>query len=207
MKENNNMEKIFTPEEIKSQTRYEKGISKIEKDMVYPMNNDLFPISNLVTFIQRKFGKEGIVTKEDIMRIDAELQSKAMDDINVGKEGSKEKLEKIKNSDIWTYNNFGRGGPRTNIALEEQTPEVRLEGLINKENIYIGYTKNLFANKQELIDRPELSSFYGYKNDKEISTEDAEKIWKEYEPIARERTKAVLDLINSREQEKDLENK
>ena len=182
-----NIEDVFSLEAVKSQKQYDKVLSGIEKDLALSYGDD----GNMMLFLKKIFGGENLITKEDIMRMDAELQSKAIDEVKKGVKGAEEKLEKMKNSNLWRYDI--RSGDYVNpdaFDIDNNYENgIKLIGTINGQKVYI-YASKVFGRKNE--NTPEYQ-YFGELNEKEILPEDAEKIFNMYNDIASERTKVVVN--------------
>ncbi len=178
------MEK-FNPEQINSQKNYEKRVEGIINPSLKEKVIDFLRTVEISSF------KNKDITKEDIIKIDAELELEARKaSEGKGAESEEQKyFEKMKNSDLaFKKEEYGYGW-EDNI----------IKGEINGQDVDIHY------NYQDINDKKFKETYNGFLNKKQLLPVDAKRIFDEYSEIAEKRMGAIIKFIGEKEETEQKE--
>lgn len=178
------MEKINL-DKIKARESYEKRTEGIANPSLIERLSRCFKKAE---FSELK--KKGI-TKEDIIKLDAELEFGARKAAEGKGLDSKEQkyLDKMANSSLSFSQEFGSMDDFGNFVKR-----YIIKGEINGQGVEVVESAH-YQSK----DRSKEGSYEGLLNGKKLIAEDAKKIFEEYSPIARERMMAISKLIEAKQ--------
>jgi len=192
------MEK-FTLEEFKPRKDYEKGVENITNPSLKERALRFFKTGESSAF------KDKGLTKEDIISIDADLESKARR-VAEGKEiGGKEQryLDKLKNSDL-IFDRMVSGGGKSIYPWHTDTIEGKINGQdVKVQNRYFLGTNELHTGGDGKTKEEE--SYEGSLNNKKLLKKDVKIIFDEYGQIAKNRIAAINKFLDEKGEIEELE--
>ncbi len=154
------------------------------------------------TFIENLIGK-GILDKEDIIRIDAELENEQKENSEFSKKITDQDLVLVKKEkDMGSHS---VGVDEHGIKEESIPPLVTevLKGKINGQDVEIIHkTQDDYIIKHG---HGHINTMEGWLNGKKLSEEEASKIYSEYYDLANARMTKIQRLVNKRREEKKVE--
>jgi len=196
-----NLDKIKTRlDQTKSRKDYEKRVEEAREitdpSLKEKVSNAVFDtLEILLPLDLTEFKKSGL-TKDDITRIDAELESdarKAAEGKGLDSEERKY-LDKVKNSDLVfeetpKMNGYYRDAGYCRDAVEPYLYIESIKGKINGQDVDV---------KNKVAKNIEEEEYEGSLNGEELFEEDAKKIFDEYGPIAEKRMNAIRKFIQEK---------
>lgn len=190
----------FGPKKNESVEKYEKTVENFVKPSLKEKISLFFQTAEFSAF------KNKGITKEDIIRIDAELELAATK-LAEGKElnsPEKQYLDKIKNSDLFFTQNFSPDRSGSYAWTNDS-----IKGDIKGEEVEVTEQYLMRANTQHPDGREKYEegkeTYSGLLNKKKLSEEDAKKIFDEYNQIAKDRINAINNFISEKNKDKQQE--
>lgn len=165
------------------------------------------------------FFNTGLISKEDIIRVDAQMESEQMDKIAAEKkrleqsssqdrtelEKMEKRLERLSKSDliqIMSQDTKDMGGDEL-TRITKTTNYETLKGKINGQEFF--YEKQQLAPGKSVFgkDIDTTPTITAYLNDRELPASEAEKIYTDYSDIAKERTERIEKMVKEKKEQKD----
>lgn len=180
----------FGPESDKSIKEYEKNASKIASKY-----NSFF--ENLL--------KTGLISKEDVIRVDAEIENKLRDKVkkyelenesginttnDFENSSRKDKIKQMSDSDLI----FDRKTKKVISSYDSDNPHVdTLKGKIKGQDVLI--KKHWRGDPHSVMN---YSKYEGLLNNKDLPQEEGKKLFEKYIRLQEERVKEIEDLLKYR---------
>ena len=183
------MERFFSEQIIKEAEKNQsrKDYEKRAKKIANPFSLDKIPAlidKAILKGLEPADLKK--ITKEDVIRIDAELEQKARNLAEkAGADSDEQKyLEKMQNSDL-VLSKASFRNPGWHIDI--------IKGKINGQDVRVENAYFFVYNEPR-----ERNEYKGTLNGEKLPEDDAKRIFAEYGPIALDRTTAISDFIREK---------